>query len=81
MNVEALMRWIHIYENPDTSEVSDEFATMFWARQYRARPQAQIVRNGEVLANAVGGEWVLTSAGSALVASEAMATEVMEQIG
>jgi len=56
-------RWICVYENPETSEVSEEFKTFPEALVYPARPKAQIIRNGVVLANERNGVWVATKAG------------------
>ena len=55
---------IAIYEDPETSEVSEEFTTLLGALHYRCRPKAEIVRNGKVLAFEQNGGWELTTMGS-----------------
>jgi len=55
---------IHVYENPETSETADEFASIGEALKHPARRGAEIIRNGEKLA-VVGpnGGWLLTREG------------------
>jgi len=54
---------IAVYENPETSEVSEEFTTLLVALHYRCRPKAEIIRNGRVLAFEQDGGWALTTMG------------------
>lgn len=65
-------RWICIYENPETSEVSEEFKTLSEALAYPARPKAQIIRNGYVLADERDGAWAPTKDGEAVLLAEAV---------
>ena len=53
-----------VYENPETSEVAEEYLTLAEALTHTPKPKAEIITNGTILAAAVGGVWGLTSAGS-----------------
>ncbi len=55
--------WICIYENPETSEVAEEFTTLTDALGFPARPEAAIISNGSTLAVEASGTWELTRAG------------------
>jgi hypothetical protein len=63
-----MFHWIHIYENPETSEVAAEFTTLLEARGHHPKSGAEIICNGTILATVksfkwVGLQWVLTEAG------------------
>jgi hypothetical protein len=57
-------RFTVVYENPETSEVAEEYLTLAEALTHTPKPKAEIITNGTILAAAVGGVWGLTSAGS-----------------
>lgn len=55
-----------VYEDPDNSEVTEEFETFEEALKFRAKNGAEIIRNGVVLAAFRQG-WKLTTEGVRLV--------------
>jgi len=61
--VESLTKRFVVYEDPDTSEVAEEFDKLADALKWRAKPGARIVRNGVPMATVIGRRWVLTAAG------------------
>jgi len=60
---EDLTKKFVVYEDPDTSEVAEEFNSLADAMKWPAKPDALIIRNGVEMATVVGRRWVLTSAG------------------
>lgn len=52
-----------VYENPDNSEVTEEFDTLSEALKFRAQPEAEIIDNGVTMARARNGCWDLTPEG------------------
>lgn len=62
---------IHLYLNPETSETSGEFSSL-WEACQRAEhaPGAELIRAGYVLATADGEVWNLTSEGRRFLIQE-----------
>lgn len=58
-----MFRWIHVYENPETSEVAGSFTTLKEALTHPPKPEAEVICNGKVLARVVEGSWELTEDG------------------
>lgn len=61
-NVVAKARYT-VYENPDTSEVSEEFYDLAEAMKYKAQKGAKIISNGVTMAKVERGKWVATPDG------------------
>ncbi len=54
-----------VYENPETSEVAEEFRNLADALKFRAKPDAEIIQNGTTMATSEHGKWKLTPKGEA----------------
>jgi len=64
----ATFRFVCVYENPETSEVAGEYLTFGEALSHPARPGAEVICNGTILAKAFQGHnytgsWHLTPEG------------------
>jgi len=57
------MNWFTIYENPETSEVSEEFGTLTEALSWPPKPGAEIIKDGRIFAIVENGNWSLNQLG------------------